>query len=115
MKVFGIPNCDTVARARKYLNGRGVSYQFCDLRGEPGIDAETIARAYQVLGAATFNTRSPSWRSLDPAQQTALKEGRDFSAAVATPTVLKRPLVFADDQILNGFNAKVWDPLFTAH
>ncbi len=112
MKLYGIPNCDTVARARKYLDARQIHYDFHDVRAD-GLDPDVVAAAYAALGASTFNARSPSWRSLTDDQKSALKDGRDFSAAVQTPTVLKRPLVFAGDTITNGFSEDAWNSLFT--
>ena len=62
MKLYGIPNCDTVAKARKYLSEKGQDFEFIDFRAE-GISAEELQRAFDALGAAVFNTRSPSWRT----------------------------------------------------
>lgn len=107
MKLYGIPNCDTVAKARKYLSEKGHDFEFFDFRAD-GISPEALQQAFDALGAAVFNTRSPSWRNLSPDEQQALKSGTDLSPALESPTVIKRPLVFRDDDIFNGFKADDW-------
>lgn len=107
MIIYGIPNCDTVAKARKYLEQNGISHQFHDVRTQ-GIDSAVLTQAYAALGEKLFNTRSPSWRTLDADQQSALKSGQDFAAAIETPTVIKRPLVITENDIFNGFKAEDW-------
>lgn len=107
MKVYGIPNCDTVAKARKYLSEKGHDFEFIDFRVE-GISSDALQRAFDALGAAVFNTRSPSWRNLSPDEQQALKSGSDLNPALESPTVIKRPLVFHNNDIFNGFKAEDW-------
>ena len=107
MILYGIPNCDTVAKARKYLESNGQAYEFHDVR-QQGLPADVITRAYAALGEKVFNTRSPSWRELDEQDKAALKSGTDFSAAMTKPTVLKRPLVINGDTIFNGFKIEDW-------
>lgn len=107
MKLYGIPNCDTVAKARKYLSEKGQDFEFIDFRAE-GISEAALQHAFDALGAAVFNTRSPSWRNLSPDEQLALKSGSDLSPALKSPTVIKRPLVFHNNEIFNGFKADDW-------
>ena len=107
MILYGIPNCDTVAKARKYLDNKSISYEFHDVRKD-GLSAEIVKNAYAALGEKTFNMRSPTWRQLDDTQKAQLKDGSDFSAALEHPTVLKRPLVVHPEFTLNGFNADDW-------
>lgn len=107
MIVYGIPNCDTVAKARKFLAEHQIEHHFHDVRAD-GLETAIVEQAFQALGDKVFNTRSPSWRGLSEDDKNALKSGQDFSAAIASPTVLKRPLVFQDQHIFNGFNAQDW-------
>ncbi|MGB0965727.1 MAG: ArsC/Spx/MgsR family protein [Litorivicinus sp.] len=107
MILYGIPNCDTVAKARKYLESNAVAYTFHDVR-QQGLPLDVIEQAYQALGEKVFNTRSPSWRELSDEDKNALRSGQDFSAAQTKPTVLKRPLVFHEGTIFNGFKIEDW-------
>ena len=110
MILYGIPNCDTVARARKFLEARNVAYDFHDVRKD-GLETQVVQAAYAALGEKTFNMRSPTWRGLSDLEKQQLRAGDDFSAALQNPTVLKRPLVVHDEFITNGFNADDWQAL----
>lgn len=111
MILYGIPNCDTVAKARKFLDQHRIAYRFHDVRAD-GLTVEVVEGAYSQLAEKTFNTRSPSWRALSADDQSDLKSGSDFSAATTQPTVLKRPLVHREGQYFNGFNAQQWATIF---
>ncbi len=112
--VFGIPNCDKVRAARKWLKEKGIAYQFFDLRK----DGLTIAQVrhwctYMPI-TALINTRSTTWRQLDEAARTALLSKEDLDSIVAHPTVLKRPILQTDSLCLAGFDAAKWQEVLNA-
>ena len=110
--LYGIKNCDTVRKARAWLDAHGVSYRFHDLRGD-GIDAATINDWLQQVDTATLiNTRGTTWRQLpESARQIA-----DTAAAVRLmleqPTIIKRPVLRHDGKITVGFSAAIYDKIF---
>jgi arsenate reductase len=69
MKVYGIKNCDTVKKARKFLDEAGVEYSFHDYKKD-GVDADKLAKFVGDFGwEAVLNKRGTTWRRLDEATQ----------------------------------------------
>ena len=103
--VYGIPNCETVKKARLWLQDRGLSHHFHDFKKE-GVPSDALARWMQALGwEVLLNRKGTTWRKLDPALQNGV--GDADSAAVlmqAHASVIKRPVVqWPDGRITVGF------------
>ena len=102
--VYGIPNCDSCRKALKWLDGKGVSYSFHDVRAD-GLDRTTISKWETELGEALVNRRSTTWRQLAEAERNL----DDIPAQVARhPTLLKRPLLETANSVTVGFDADTW-------
>lgn len=100
--VYGIPNCDTVKRARKALDAAGIDHHFHDFRKD-GLRAEHVARWADAAGLDTLiNRRGMTWRKLDDAAKAAI-DGGDHAAIAAQPTIIKRPVFETGDSVLVGF------------
>lgn len=113
--VYGISNCDTVKKARRWLDQRGIDYRFQDVRQQP-LASKQLAAWVQELGAnALVNRRSTTWRQL-PA---AVREGLDDRSAVDLlseyPTLMKRPVVDLGHVRVVGFDAARYEDLFEHH
>lgn len=108
--VHGIPNCDTVKKARAWLADRGVAAAFHDFRkdGVPGnrLDAWIAALGWQPL----LNARGTTWRRLDEATRAAAGDAAGARAAMLRePSVIKRPVVdWPDGRTTVGFDADDW-------
>jgi len=103
--LYGIKNCDSVKKARRWLDQHQVEYSFHDLRID-GIDAVTIATWIEQIGwEAVLNKRSTSWRNLDSAVQQAVNADNVIPLLQENPTLIKRPVLDADGIITIGFNA----------
>ena len=110
--VFGIPNCDTVRKARKWLDAQGAAYHFHDLRKD-GIDAARLSRwAAKVGWEALLNRRGTTFRSLPDEARADLDEARALDLMEAHPSLIKRPVVEQDDAVLVGFDEAVWSRRF---
>jgi arsenate reductase len=101
--LYGIKNCDTVKKARKWLESQGIAYHFHDIR-QDGLSADQVNQWIAQLGwESVLNRRSTTWRQLSDAE----KEGIDAVKAAALilqhPTLLKRPLLDRDGRYLVGF------------
>lgn len=112
--LFGIPNCDTVKKARRWLETAGVGYRFHDVRKD-GLDAERLQGWIDKLGwEALLNRKGTSFRKLDDAQ----KEGLDAASAKALmlgePAMIKRPIVERDGELSLGFVPDEWQARFAA-
>jgi len=105
--VFGLRNCESCRKARRWLEGRGLAYRFVDLRAD-GIAAETLANWIDVVGwEHLLNRRSASWRQLDEAARKDIDAERALSLMRATPALIKRPVFDLGSRILVGFDDTV--------
>ena len=111
--VYGIQHCDTVAAACKWLEERGVVFEFHDLRKEH-LDARTLETWIERLGRdRLLNKSSATWRTLDSTQRTLIESGNPVPVLIANPTLIKRPVLVGDDGLLhNGFSPTEYERLF---
>ena len=112
LTMYGIKNCDTIKKARKYLDAQGVDYQFHDYRTD-GLYAARLQNFIDTLGwEALLNTRGTTWRKLEESVRQAVNNpaaARDLM--LAQPAIIKRPLLCAPDgTMLLGFNEATWQP-----
>lgn len=105
--VYGIPNCDTVKKARAWLTDHGVAYQFHDFKKQ-GVPAELLPNWLAQVGEAVLlNRKGTTWRKLDEATRAALVDDNSIIALMLTqPSVIKRPVaLWPNGQISVGFDA----------
>lgn len=101
--MYGIKNCDTIKKARTWLEGRGVDYAFHDYKSA-GIDRETLTRWCQELGWETvLNRAGTTFRKLPDADRADLDQDKAIALMIAQPSMIKRPIVDGDGQLLVGF------------
>jgi Spx/MgsR family transcriptional regulator len=108
--VYGIANCDTVKRARVWLNSQGLAHAFHDFKKQ-GLPEPLLAFWVQSLGwQVLLNTRGTTWRRLDDAQRAAVVDAASAQATMqAQPSLIKRPLVQWHDASWSvGFDAASW-------
>lgn len=108
--VHGIPNCDTVKKARAWLKEHGVEHDFHDFK-KHGVPEADLDRWLAAAGWETVvNRKGTTWRQLDEATRTSVKDAASARAvALANPSVIKRPVVqWTDGSITVGFDATAW-------
>ena len=107
--LYGIPNCDTVKKARNWLDGRGVSYRFHDFKKE-GVPADHLDRWLAQVGwEKLVNRKGMMWRKLDAATQEGVKDAASAKALMlAQPSVIKRPVVEWGQKATVGFDDVAW-------
>ena len=111
MIVYGIKNCDTLRKARKFLDSRAVQYQFHDFR-QDGLHEQTVKRWVEIAGTSSLvNRRSTTWRQLSSATKADTSERGLIKLMVATPTVIKRPVIEIGDIVIVGFDKAALDEL----
>jgi arsenate reductase (glutaredoxin) len=107
--VYGIPNCDTVKKARAWLDAHGVPYRFHDFK-KAGVPPDRLAAWTQEVGwEKLLNRQGTTWRKLDPAVQAQAIDVAGASALMlAQPSVIKRPVVEWPGRTSVGFEPSLW-------
>lgn len=113
LTLYGIPNCDTVKKARTWLQAQGVTVVFHDFKKQ-GVPADALATWMTALGwEKLINRQGTTWRKLPSEQQAAVSDAASAQAlALAQPSVIKRPVVAwpsAAGTIYSvGFDPEAW-------
>ena len=103
--LFGIPNCDSCRKARKWLEGQRLEYRFHDVR-EDGLESDELTAWADVVGwQRLLNTRSTTWRNLPASDREDVNQETALRLIEANPTLLKRPVAVVEDQVVVGFSA----------
>ena len=112
--LYGLPNCDTVKRARAWLDAHGVAYRFHDFRKD-GVPEAGLDRWLETPGwEALVNRRGTTWRRLDEATRVLITDaGSARAVLLANPSLVKRPVVEweGDAGVTTGFDAARWTAL----
>jgi len=107
--LYGIPNCDTVKKARKWLDERGIAYAFHDYKKQ-GADPAQVARWVAEAGwEKVLNRRGTTFRSIAAAETVNLDAASAVPLMVAHPSSIKRPIVEYPGGLLVGFDATAWE------
>lgn len=112
LTMFGIPNCDTVKKARKWLDARGLAYAFHDYK-KAGADPERLGQWVDVAGwEKLLNRAGTTFRKLDDSEKQGLDADKAIALMAAHPSTIKRPVVEHDGGLLIGFKPEEWDKAF---
>lgn len=111
--LYGIPNCDTVKKARAWLAGRGVDYGFHDYK-KAGVDPDRLAGWVARMGwEKLLNRAGTTFRKLPDSDKAELDTARAMALMIAHPSLIRRPVVEAGDALLIGFDPAQYDTQFT--
>jgi arsenate reductase len=115
MRIYGIKTCDSCRKARRFLSENGIDHHWHDLRDD-GLDVATVQAWLSAVGAETLvNRRSTTWRELDELQRVEAMSAIGSAAVLARhPTLIKRPVIDLDGDILVGFGAPVQERVLGA-
>jgi arsenate reductase len=106
--IYGIKNCDSVKKARVWLDTQQIQYVFHNYRVD-GLTPDLLSQFVDRLGVdAILNQRSTSWRQLEDAQKQDLTAEKTQQLILSNPTLLKRPIVAIGEQLLVGFNPELF-------
>ena len=106
--IHGIRNCDTMKRARAWLDRRGVAYRFRDYKAEPPTQGELAAWARTLGWERLLNRSGTTFRKLAEAERAGLDESRALALMQAHPSLIRRPVLEADGRLLAGFDETAW-------
>ncbi|HVI28511.1 ArsC family reductase [Hansschlegelia sp.] len=110
--LYGIKNCDTMKKARVWLDQRGVAYAFHDYK-TAGIDRERLARCVAAVGWETLlNRAGTTVRKLPEADRQGLDEARAIALMLEQPSMIKRPVLETGGGLLVGFRPEQYEAAF---
>jgi arsenate reductase len=110
--IYGIRNCDTMKKARAWLDGRGIAYAFHDYK-TAGIGKASLETWAKEVGWETLlNRAGTTFRALPETDKTNLSEKRAIALMLAQPSMIKRPVLEAGGKLLVGFRPENYEKLF---
>ncbi|KPF80404.1 ArsC family transcriptional regulator [Brevundimonas sp. AAP58] len=110
--LYGIPNCDTVKKARTWLDQNGRAYVFHDYK-KAGIDRATLEGWVQTHGWETvLNRAGTTFRALPEADRADLTAARAIALMLAQPSMIKRPVLDLGDRTVVGFKPEIYAATF---
>ena len=113
IRLYGIPNCDTVKKARAWLDAKGLAYTFHDYKKE-GADPARLERWVAEKGwEALLNRRGTTFRQLSDADKADIDAAKAVRLMAAHPSTIKRPVVEYPDGLLVGFASAEWGAAFS--
>ncbi len=111
--LYGIKNCDTVRKARRWLAEHDIEYRFHDFRAD-GISKKLLTPWVEDLGwEALLNRRSTTWRQLPDTQRDGLDRAGAIDLMLAHPTLIKRPVLEIGKRHYLGFKAEQYSEVFS--
>ena len=106
--MFGISNCDTVKKARKWLEEKEISYQFHDYK-KSGVDEGQLREWASELGwEALLNKAGTTFRKLTDAEKSDIDEDKAIALMLANPSMIKRPILDLGDRRIAGFKPEIY-------
>lgn len=110
--IYGIKNCDTMKKARTWLDKHHVDYSFHDYK-TAGIDKDHLARWSKTAGWETLlNRAGTAFRKLSDADKTNLTEKKALALMLAQPSMIKRPVLEVGGKLLVGFKPEIYEAAF---
>jgi arsenate reductase len=111
IKIYGIPNCDTMKKARKWLDANGIDYDFHDYRKSGVPEKQLRSWVRQAGWEALLNRRGTTWRKLDASVRDSIDEQSAIEVMLANPAIIKRPVLESGGTLLIGFNEDAYRSL----
>jgi len=106
--MYGIKNCDTIKKARTWLDDHGLGYEFHDYK-VVGIDRKTLKGWADTVGwEVLLNRAGTTFRKLSDAERGDIDEAKAIALMEAQPSMIKRPVLDADGKLLVGFKPDIY-------
>lgn len=113
MIMYGIPNCDTVKKAQKFLEANEIEFEFHNFKKQ-GLNLETVQKWLESQPIEVLvNKRSTSWKQLTDTQKEQLLSEEDLTVLTEMPTLIKRPVLETDAKLLVGFKADEYQQILS--
>jgi Spx/MgsR family transcriptional regulator len=111
--LYGIPNCDTIKKARGWLREHDIDHVFHDYR-KHGIERDQLQSMMAQLGWETMlNRRGSTWRAVPEDTRATIGEASALSLMLDNPAIIKRPILDAEGRLHIGFSSQQYEEIFT--
>jgi arsenate reductase len=111
IKIYGIPNCDSMKKARKWLDKNNLEYEFHDYK-KSGVPEKNLKKWVKDAGwDIVLNKRGTTWRKLDDSIKDNINEGSAIQVMLDNPSSIKRPVLESGKTLLVGFKEKEYETL----
>lgn len=112
IKMYGIKNCDTIKKARTWLEGHGVAYDFHDYKAA-GIDRDSLEKWVKEFGWETvLNRAGTTFKKLPEADKQGLDADKAIALMLAQPSMIKRPMLDLGSRRIVGFKPEAYEAAF---
>jgi arsenate reductase len=106
--IYGIKNCDTMKKARAWLDGHGVAYAFHDYKTE-GVERAALQKWSKAVGwEVLLNRAGTTFRKLADADKVGLTETKAIALMIAQPSMIKRPVLDVNGRLIVGFKPETY-------
>ena len=110
--LYGIKNCDTIKKARRWLTENDIEYRFHDVRAD-GISRSDLQRWMKTLDwEKLLNRRGTTWRKLPEAVRNNISKASAVDVMLDNPAIIKRPVLVHDNTFYLGFSADSYQSIF---
>lgn len=110
--IYGIPNCDTMKKARKWLDEQGIEYQFHNYKKD-GLDEKLLRGWVEAVGwEVLLNKRGMMWRKLDDRTKANIDAASAIRVMLETPSIIKRPVLDTGKGLHVGFSISRYEEIF---
>ena len=111
--LYGISNCDTIRKARRWLQEAHIDFHFHDYRKE-GLDEDKLRHWVDLMGwEQLINKRGTTWRKLPEEKKAAMTKENAIQAILEQPAIIKRPLLDLGDKPILGFDETLYKSTFS--
>ena len=111
--LYGIKNCDTIKKARRWLEAHAIDYTFHDFR-QDGLDKNQLESWVDELGwEVLLNKRGLMWRKVSPEQKASIDKASAIRLLLEEPAMIKRPVLDLGEQRIVGFSDERYQAIFT--
>ncbi len=111
MIMYGIPNCDTIKKAKAFLDSNNISYEFHDYK-KLGVNSALLKQWCDTFGYENIlNRRGTTWRKLDEETKATINEENAILLMQELPSMIKRPLLDTGNKLVLGFDQSEYESL----
>lgn len=110
--MYGIPNCDTIKKAKKWLEANGIDYEFHDYKKQSITKAKLKDWCKQADWEVLLNRRGTTWRKLDDETKNNINKTSAIDIMAENTSIIKRPVIETGSEILIGFSTDTYEAAF---